>query len=730
MPPDNDSELAVNVKAAKNRRMHFAFVAAGGSDGALVLSKTEIPPVLITAAKKKSGGTQVVKGMCFGEDRTLVFEMTKEPPATMAATLKKVIHRDANLVQHCECRVGTNPDLAERGEAVAPATAAPTGKPAATTTPPAAPPKPAASPSPTAPQADYASLYVKLEAAIEPQLKHALQEKLGDTEKLKTVFHYARDQMAKKEYGKAIQGLQSLGKLLAAGQAPPAGTSTYTPLEAAAGNAPEEEPPVLTPDRIESQWADAIDLGKYTQKFQSGKKPPKGSFGEVRMLESKDPNAPPLAIKIPLAAGGIADLQKEVAYYKQVGDHPNFAKCLGIADVAGMRGLVLEQVKGKDMGKTLNKLQEEYANGNLAHADYWGAVQHTMRQTLQAIAHLEEVGIVHNDIRLDNIMCDQTTGQMKVIDFGVSVQAGEVPDTFPLRHGTVSPDVLDRDEAGNWTGGKAGLTAKHDVFGVGAAAYQAGEKKGFDYHSGFGQGFIDDLVKFGQYQADGTSKQAIRPADEANPAFQVTKQHMGPSILTKEKKTPEKVAGRSGADTAYTEFVNRLMDANPNNRLSPAAALLDKFLADSLLDEEQACKVLKKLLAPPSAAAAEEPADDDDKPESEEDEFYVRLKDEGESSEDTTTHTPAAGTAPAAGGSDDGSYTQLGQQQTGSPAQTVQQSPDSGSYTQLGQQNTGSSAQNVKQSPDSGSYTQLGANSGSPAQNANQSGDSGSYKSL
>ena len=107
-----DSELAANVKVAKTKRMRFAFIAKGASDGRYVLAKTKVPPVLITAAKKKSGGTQVIQGACFGEDGKLVFEMAKEP-ATLEAALKKVIQRDAGISQHCICRQGTDPDLAE-----------------------------------------------------------------------------------------------------------------------------------------------------------------------------------------------------------------------------------------------------------------------------------------------------------------------------------------------------------------------------------------------------------------------------------------------------------------------------------------------------------------------------------------------------------------------------------------------------------------------------------------
>ena len=63
--------------------------------------------------------------------------------------------------------------------------------------------------------------------------------------------------------------------------------------------------------------------------------------------------------------------------------------------------------------------------------------------------------------------------------------------------------------------------------------------------------------------------------------------------------TPQKVVGRSGANTAYTDFVNALMNPDPSQRMSVAEALQHPFLSDSIMDEEQAGKFLSKLLTPP-----------------------------------------------------------------------------------------------------------------------------------
>jgi serine/threonine protein kinase len=594
MAKDIDSELATNVKAAKTKRMYFAFVAKGSSDGALVISKTKVPPVLITDAKKRSGGTQVFKGACFGEDGKLVFEMAKEPPATMEAALKKVVQRDAALTQVYVCRVGTNPELADDGPATDATSAVP---PARAETAKASDP----------PAASLYSKYSAYQASLQPLLIQALKDKTPDTEKLKSVFGYARDQAANKDYAKAIQGLGALDALLKTHYtAYAASLETPTPAGGNSGaarpGAPVAAPSAATasaealaqanlkPERIDSAWGRSIDLDKCKVKFNDNA--PHGEFGKLGFIESSDPAAPPLVIKVPLKEQGAADLQKEVDFYKQVGEHPNFPKCLGIADVGGQRGMVMEAVNGKDMGKTMDKLKEQYAAGKISHEEYWGAVQHTVRQTLEAIVHLESVGVVHNDIRMDNIMCDEATGQMKVLDFGISVQAGQATATVPVGYGTVSPDVIARDERGVARSSQGAVTSKHDVFSVGAAGFAAGEKQMFDYGTYSGMGTFPALAKFGELDAAGNAQQAIKPADERNPAF--VKDAQG---------NARHVAGRSGANTAYTDFINRLMDPDPRKRLSPADALKEPFLADSLMDEEAARGVFKKLLAPEAPGA-------------------------------------------------------------------------------------------------------------------------------
>ena len=147
-----DTKLAATLRQAKSTPMHFAFVAKGASDGTLLAAKIKVPAKQVNEAKAELGGGLIWRGRCFGEEGSLVFEVAKEPPSTLAKQLKTVISRDAGLTLRVEVRVNKGLDeAAEEGGQSAdeaadeggqvPADEAPADEaPAEATPPPAAPP--------------------------------------------------------------------------------------------------------------------------------------------------------------------------------------------------------------------------------------------------------------------------------------------------------------------------------------------------------------------------------------------------------------------------------------------------------------------------------------------------------------------------------------------------------------------------------------------------------------
>src|SRR5262245_51252141 len=111
-------------------------------------------------------------------------------------------------------------------------------------------------------------------------------------------------------------------------------------------------------------------------------------------------------------------MREEAAFYRKVGDHPNIPKCVGFVKIGKVRGLLMERVEGKNLQKTMIDLKQDYDAGKVSHEEYWGCIQHSIKETLGVLAQLEEMGVVHQDVKPDNIMIDKNTGKVKVIDFG------------------------------------------------------------------------------------------------------------------------------------------------------------------------------------------------------------------------------------------------------------------------------------------------------------------------
>jgi hypothetical protein len=192
-----DTQLAASLKQAKGKPMSFAFVAKGPADGKLLVSRGKVAAKQVTEAKAKLGGGTLWRGRCVGDEGSLVFEVPKPPPPTLAAQLKKVISRDAGLTLKVDVRIGQG--LEEDDDSAAPAASAAPAPSAA----------PAASPAPAVP-ADLAARYKQRLAAILPvylQVVKASPQRKASLDQLKAAVAAAG------QANRFDQGLAALDQL-------------------------------------------------------------------------------------------------------------------------------------------------------------------------------------------------------------------------------------------------------------------------------------------------------------------------------------------------------------------------------------------------------------------------------------------------------------------------------------------------------------------------------------
>ena len=376
-----------------------------------------------------------------------------------------------------------------------------------------------------------------------------------------------------------------------------------------------------------------------------------GAFGAVSWLEGAK-GTPPLVIKVPNEESVRKELEHEADFYAKIGPHENIVTCLGMQTVDGRQGLVLEGIKGGDMRKAMHQLEKlskadpETARRNgmdraLSHAEYTGTMQYMMRETLKGLAHLEEKGVVHTDIRPDNIMCDSETGAVKIVDFGLAYEAGEPTQgrPMPIGHGMVAPEQVTLGSTVN---------SNADVFAAGELVRMTTEGDQFRYNKGDPSRPPEfaDAQAFGRKDSAGSYKQSLNPMPEPskpprgedggraspgermkylrsqittllkdpllqkNPAVVQLGRDIVASASVADEAALTALEGRLGvversfktsggyrAETSYTDFVNWAMHPDPALRPSAREALEHPFLQDSLLDDDQARGVLKRMLA-------------------------------------------------------------------------------------------------------------------------------------
>ena len=320
--------------------------------------------------------------------------------------------------------------------------------------------------------------------------------------------------------------------------------------------------------RKHSQW-----MGEFSLKSVPGDVPQlndcrlgqhlaSGNYGAVFKLETHGTS--PLVFKKPINASSpemaLESYRNEAEMYEKIGPHPNIASCLGMCKLDGEEGLALESINGGTVGAGMTALQQKADAGVISHEDLLGVRQFTLQKTLQTLAYIHAQGVIHADIKPENLMFDANTGDLKLVDFGIAragthapkpkvEDAGEEPQYTQwgdsTKDGTkafASPEQHGESSAGH--------SPAADIFSVGASAFWMGE---------------GDSSK--HYQENSFYEQANVTADE--PAVLALKPE---KPTTGEKGNAQKNPGtyNESYQTEYVKFVNQLMNPISSKRLSSA----------------------------------------------------------------------------------------------------------------------------------------------------------------
>ncbi|GAM86449.1 hypothetical protein ANO11243_044630 [Dothideomycetidae sp. 11243] len=215
-----------------------------------------------------------------------------------------------------------------------------------------------------------------------------------------------------------------------------------------------------------------------TFKWMRGQLIGKGTFGRVYLgmntttgellavkqveVNPKTPNADPSKIREMVKA-----LDQEIDTMQHL-DHVNIVQYLGCERKEYSISIFLEYISGGSIGSVLRK-----------HGKFEESVVSSLtRQTLQGLAYLHREGILHRDLKADNILLD-TDGTCKISDFGISKKSrnpynNDISNSMQGSVFWMAPEVI---RAQSQAGGDAdahnqGYSAKVDIWSLGCVVLE------------------------------------------------------------------------------------------------------------------------------------------------------------------------------------------------------------------------------------------------------------------
>jgi serine/threonine-protein kinase len=108
--------------------------------------------------------------------------------------------------------------------------------------------------------------------------------------------------------------------------------------------------------------------------------------------------------------------------------HPHVVPIHRVGEAGGFVFFVMSYVEGETLGERLR------ARGPLPPAE----AARVLREVAWALAYAHGRGVVHRDVKPDNILLEAGTGRALVTDFGIA-RVGADPDPGPPRGGSRGP---------------------------------------------------------------------------------------------------------------------------------------------------------------------------------------------------------------------------------------------------------------------------------------------------
>jgi len=137
--------------------------------------------------------------------------------------------------------------------------------------------------------------------------------------------------------------------------------------------------------------------------------------------------------------------------------HPNIVPLHAFGEVEGMPYFVMGYVRGESLATRLRR------DGKLAEDEG----RRVLAEIADALDHAHRQGVVHRDVKPDNVLLEDESGRALLTDFGVAKALG-TGDTLTTTGSVVgTPQYMSPEQAG----GRGDIDGRSDVYSLGVMAY-------------------------------------------------------------------------------------------------------------------------------------------------------------------------------------------------------------------------------------------------------------------
>ncbi len=138
-------------------------------------------------------------------------------------------------------------------------------------------------------------------------------------------------------------------------------------------------------------------------------------------------------------------------------NHPGIVPVYTLGEHHELVYIVMQYVHGSSLADRLR-------TGTKFPADQAAQVLYDLAETLH-YAHRE--GMLHRDLKAENVLLDQSTGHARLTDFGIARLRDASPDEWERAHAFGTPHYMSPEQAA----GEADLDGRSDVYSLGVLGY-------------------------------------------------------------------------------------------------------------------------------------------------------------------------------------------------------------------------------------------------------------------